>query len=120
RLAGDFSEMSDSQRIALVRIVQESLSNVRDHSGAGEVEISVEGHGTHIEAVIRDDGRGFDVERAMSDAARAGRMGLLGMIERVRMLGGTCEINSRPGAGTTISLTLDRWTPSTAQQSTAA
>ena len=99
-----------SQRIALLRIVQEGLSNVRDHSGAASVSISVVHHGTHTTLRITDDGAGFDVERTLVRAARSGRLGLVGMAERVRMLGGTFDIDSAPGSGTTISVALPQWT----------
>lgn len=102
-----------SQRIALLRIVQEGLSNVRDHSGAAAVSISVVHHGTHTTLRITDDGAGFDVERTLVRAARSGRLGLVGMAERVRMLGGTFDIDSAPGAGTTISVALPQWTQPT-------
>jgi signal transduction histidine kinase len=59
--------------------------------------------------MIGDDGRGFVVEDGMLQAGRAGRMGLAGMLERVRLLGGVCDIISAPGHGTTVSLTIARW-----------
>lgn len=114
-LEGDFGVMTDSQRIALLRILQESLSNVREHSGATRVRIWVRAGRSHIEAQIADDGRGFDVGRALDAAGRNDRMGLVGMIERVRLLGGRCDIVSRPGEGTTVALVLSRWTPGAAQ-----
>jgi len=110
-LTGDFSVLTDSQRIALLRIVQESLTNVRDHSCATEVRLAVAAHRDYVEAAIEDNGCGFRVDDALSDAARQGRMGLLGMMERVRMLGGTCDIRSNPGVGTTVAITIARWEP---------
>lgn len=110
-LSGDFAALTDSQRIALLRIVQESLSNVRDHSGARNVHIAITAYASHTEAVISDDGHGFVVADAMRAAAHAGRMGLVGMGERIRMLGGRCDIQSSPGAGTTIEVSLARWVP---------
>jgi signal transduction histidine kinase len=106
---GSFDALTDSQRIALVRIVQESLSNARDHSGARSVRVSVEARpdGTSLEIV--DDGRGFDVARTLVRAARRGRFGLLGMSERVRLLGGGFDVQSRPGGPTTISVELPVW-----------
>jgi len=108
-LAGDFTVLTDSQRIALMRIVQESLTNARDHSHATEVRVVIRVHRSYVEATIEDNGRGFRVEDALTDAARRGRMGLLGMMERVRMLGGVCDVSSHPGVGTTVSVTIARW-----------
>jgi hypothetical protein len=58
---------------------------------------------------VTDDGAGFNVERTLVRAARSGRLGLVGMAERVRLLGGVFDIDSAPGAGTTISVSLPRW-----------
>lgn len=109
----DASILTPSQRIALLRIVQEGLSNVRDHSGAAAVSVSVIDHGSHVTLRMTDDGAGFNVERTLVRAARGGRLGLVGMAERVRLLGGTFDIDSSPGTGTTIAVTLPRWTPLT-------
>jgi signal transduction histidine kinase len=107
----DAASLTASQRIALLRIVQEGLSNVRDHSGATSVSVSIVHHGTHTTLQVTDDGAGFNVERTLVRAARSGRLGLVGMAERVRLLGGTFDIVSAPGAGTTISAALPRWIP---------
>ena len=58
---------------------------------------------------MSDDGRGFDPETTVARAARAGRLGLVGMHERVRMLGGQTQIDSRPGGPTVVSAVLPRW-----------
>lgn len=110
-LSGDVDGLSDSQRIALLRIVQESLTNVREHSQAEHVQVRIVVGATQVDASIVDDGTGFEVEPALRAAARGGRMGLLGMLERVRLLGGFCDVVSRPGEGTSVSLTVARWTP---------
>ena len=107
----DAELVTASQRIALLRIAQEGLSNVRDHSGAASVSLSVLDHGTHVTLRLTDDGAGFNVERTLVRAARRGRLGLVGMAERVRLLGGTFDLESSPGAGTTIAVTLPRWKP---------
>ena len=108
---GEFDALTDSQRIVLVRVIQECLSNAREHSGAGEVRIEVRSTTTHVEASVTDNGRGFEVEATLLDAARRGRLGLVGVHERVRLLGGTCDVTSRPGGPTTVSVVLSRWRP---------
>ena len=110
-LSGNFGEMTASQRIALVRVVQEGLTNIREHSGATRVEISVAVRPGYVQATITDNGRGFDVEKALVRAARGGRLGLVGMSERIRLLGGTFDLQSRIGGPTTISATLPEWRP---------
>jgi signal transduction histidine kinase len=110
-LKGSFESLTDSQRIALVRIVQESLSNARDHSGAHSITVSIEAAATHTRLEITDDGRGFDVSRTLVRAARRGRFGLLGMSERARLLGGRFDVQSKPGGPTMISVLLPVWQP---------
>ncbi len=110
-LSGNFGELSASQRIALVRVVQEALTNVREHSGASEVDVAVSVRLGFVQATIVDNGRGFDVEKALVRAAKGGRLGLVGMSERVRLLGGTFDIASRIGGPTKVSLTLPEWRP---------
>jgi signal transduction histidine kinase len=108
---GDLDTMTASQRIAMYRIVQEGLANVREHSGASEVKIRVQGSAAGTVAEIVDDGRGFEVETTLIRAAKRGRLGLVGMGERVRLLGGTFDVDSRPGGPTTLSLVLPHWQP---------
>ena len=115
-LFGNFAALTASQRIALVRVVQEALTNVREHSGASEVHVSVTEQRGFVQATIVDNGNGFDVERALIRAARGGRLGLVGMSERVRLLGGVFDLQSRPGGPTTISLTLPEWRPLAAEE----
>jgi signal transduction histidine kinase len=110
-LSGDMNSMTASQRIALYRIVQESLTNVREHSGANEVQIRVQGGIRGTEVQIEDDGRGFEVANTLISAAKRGRLGLVGMAERVRLLGGSFDVQSRPGGPTTVSLLLPHWQP---------
>ncbi len=82
------------------RVVQESLTNAARHAEAERVEIDVIERAGELEVVIRDDGRGFDTD------APASGFGLTGMKERVALWGGTLNISSAPGAGTTIDATL--------------
>ncbi len=108
---GDFEDLTESQRIALWRIVQESLANARDHSCAREVIVRALATPDRLHVEVIDDGRGFDVRATLLEAAQRGRLGLVGVSERVRLLAGQCEIRSKPGGPTTISVTLPRWRP---------
>ena len=65
---------------------------------------------------IIDNGQGFEVSRALARAAQRGRFGLVGIGERISMLGGTFEIDSVPGGPTTIRFTLPRWDGSRAHR----
>jgi len=110
-IRGDPDSLSSAQRITIFRAIQEALANVREHAGATSVEVRVRARRSAIEAQISDDGMGFEVERALAKAAERGRLGLVGIGERVRMLGGTFELESAPGGPTTLKLTLPRWEP---------
>lgn len=110
-LSGDLNLLSTSQQIALLNIIQEALNNVREHSDAGEVGVSVAMGVGGVEARVTDNGHGFDVERTLVSAARGGRLGLAGVHERVRLLGGQCRIDSRAGGPTEIAVTIPRWEP---------
>ena len=105
---GDLSSLSDSQKIVLFRVVQEALSNVRKHSEAESVSVVLRSRRKFVGLTVADDGRGFDLRRLDAD-----RLGLAGISERVRLLGGAVEIETIPGAGTTVRATLPQWKPST-------
>jgi signal transduction histidine kinase len=83
---------------ALYRIVQESLTNVVKHARAERVGVVLTRKENAVAVVIEDDGVGFE-----PGAAREGGLGLVGMRERIGLLGGRLEIESRPGSGTTFS-----------------
>jgi signal transduction histidine kinase len=108
---GRLDTLTASQRITLLRVVQEALTNVQAHSGASEVSVNVFPSRTHVSVEVTDNGRGFDVQRALVQAARTGRLGLVGMSERVRLLGGRFDLQSNPGGPTTITALIPRWRP---------
>jgi signal transduction histidine kinase len=110
-VSGSFDALSPSQRIAIFRIAQEGLANVREHSAASKVSVSLEQMIDGVRLTIRDDGAGFDVSQTVVAAARRGRLGLVGMSERVRLLGGTFSLTSTPGDGTQVCVTLPSWKP---------
>jgi signal transduction histidine kinase len=112
-IRGDPDSLSSAQRITVFRAIQEALANVREHAGASSVSVRVRARRSAIELHIVDDGVGFEVERALAKAAQRGRLGLVGIAERVRMVGGTFEVDSRPGGPTTLRMTLPRWEPLT-------
>jgi signal transduction histidine kinase len=92
--------LSPEIETALYRIVQEALTNVQKHARARSVSVVLLQSGTQISAVIEDDGSGFEVG-AISDPANH-RLGMLGMRERVELVGGSLVVESSPGLGTTV------------------
>jgi signal transduction histidine kinase len=111
RINGDFSGMTVSQKIALIRVVQEALTNIREHANAARVRITITARTGRVDARVEDDGVGFHVARTLLDGAQRGRLGLVGSSERIRLLGGRFDVKSRPGGPTTVSLSLPRWRP---------
>lgn len=83
------------------RVIQEALSNAKKHSGTEAVRIDLKLAGGELQLEIRDFGCGFDV-----CSARKRGFGLRGMVERVRLIGGECTIESAPGAGTRVAVRL--------------
>ena len=89
--------------VALFRIAQEAISNVTKHAQARRVIIRLAFDPQHVTLTVSDDGVGFDVGPiAEGRPSAAGRVGLIGMQERVRLIAGEIEIQSSPRAGTTI------------------
>jgi len=100
-ITGDADSVSDDVRTCIYRIVQEALTNASRHANAKQIKVTIERHCRDVQAVIEDDGSGFDRRKA-----RRRGLGLLGMEERVREIGGTLDIKSQPGRGTRISILL--------------
>lgn len=86
----------------IYRVVQEALTNILRHAQAQRVSVLLERRGEHVLAIVEDDGRGFDAEAVMAAPDAQSRLGLMGMQERVALVGGSLEIESRRGGGTTV------------------
>jgi signal transduction histidine kinase len=104
---GNVETETDSQRIAIQSVTRAALANIAKHASAANVEVSLHGTPKTITLQVIDDGAGFDSTAPPKD----GRFGLVGMKERVELLGGTFEILSRPGGPTMITATLKTWRP---------
>jgi signal transduction histidine kinase len=96
-------EVPAEMRVVLFRIAQEALTNVVRHARASEVDISLACNGNQVKMDIRDNGQGFDDNMLSQDPARL-NLGLLGMAERAALIGGTCQVQSKPGAGTLVQV----------------
>jgi len=95
RLPGDIET-------TVYRLVQEALTNVMKHAKAQNVSIIVERRANRVLVIVEDDGLGFDVDSLLKIPLSKRRLGLLGMQERVELVGGSLNIESTPGVGTTI------------------
>jgi signal transduction histidine kinase len=90
--------LPESVETTLYRIVQEAVTNVARHSGAERLSITLTRKNGAVVAIVEDDGKGFDPARTGSDG-----LGLVGMRERLALVGGTLRIEAAAGAGTTIA-----------------
>lgn len=97
----------DGQRgEALFRVAQEALSNVYKHAQATKVKIEFTLAGDTLRMAIADNGRAFSVPEKIGGHKRSGRLGLLGMQERLRLVGGNLAVDSTPGRGTCVQAEL--------------
>jgi len=91
--------LPDEHQTCIYRLVQEALNNAARHASARTVEVTVTREGERVSFSVRDDGAGFDPRFVRG-------LGLLGMEERVRRLGGQVRIDSQPGRGTLVAAEL--------------
>jgi signal transduction histidine kinase len=98
-------KIDTAKRTVLFRVAQEALNNVARHAHASRVEVNIQKLPDCICMKIKDDGKSFDVERTLH-ANGGKRLGLLGMRERLEMVGGKFAVESAPGKGTTINAQL--------------
>lgn len=92
--------------VAVFRVLQEAISNCARHAGSTAVQISLQAEANRFRATIADDGIGFDPAAAARGSDGKRPLGLLGMRERASLLGGSLEIRTLPGRGTTLVLDL--------------
>jgi len=95
-------DLSRGAALALYRIVQEALSNAATHGASQHVDVRLTRSTGRVSLTVSDDGRGFDPDRMGSSRG----LGLINMRERARQLNGTFKLDSGPGRGTTISVTI--------------
>jgi two-component system sensor histidine kinase UhpB len=88
------------------RTVQEAVANVRKHSEASSILVTVAYRHDRLTAVVADDGKGFDLAETAARPERLLHIGLETMVERVRMAGGAVDVDSAPGAGTRVSFDI--------------
>jgi PAS domain S-box-containing protein len=106
QVVGDTIEVPSELAIACFRVTQEAMTNVVRHARARHVWIELSQSEGRLRLMVRDDGTGFDVGRTLEHAAEAGNLGLIGMRERVEILGGQLTIDSQSGHGTCICVSL--------------
>jgi two-component system sensor histidine kinase UhpB len=100
---GKDAALSVEVRTVLFRVVQESITNVIRHAKTDRAEISVTFDEDEVRICVEDNGCGFDVDATLRHPGRS-CWGLLGMIERMGLIGGECQLISKPGMGTRVEV----------------
>lgn len=106
RINGSERRFSTEAELVLFRIAQEALTNVWKHSQAKSAQITLEFSKGSTSLIVSDDGKGFDSTAEVITRPRLGKLGLAGMQERARLLGGTLTVISEPGKGTIATATM--------------
>jgi signal transduction histidine kinase/ligand-binding sensor domain-containing protein len=99
---GAYRPMTPGMEQEFLRVAQEAIHNVKKHAGAKQLLVQLEYRPNEVALEVRDDGRGFSVDE--KPESLPGHYGLTGMRERAAAIGGTLEVSSEPGAGTTVRL----------------
>jgi len=100
RVEGDLERLPDPHRTCVFRVVQEALTNCAKHSGATSIDISVVGLGDQLDVSVSDNGIGVRIVGGHTG------LGLTGIKERVKEMHGSMSIQTRPGGGTVLQITL--------------
>jgi signal transduction histidine kinase len=101
---GSPQRLAPEQEIALYRIAQEALNNAWRHSGASQVWLSVQFGEKQIIISVRDNGKGFSLPRHATEESGSKHFGMMGMYERAALIGAHLQVQSEPGAGTTVTV----------------
>ena len=99
--------LKSETELGLYRMIQEALNNVRKHAGTQEAMVVFEFCNNKIVVKIIDNGTGFQINSIASDLVHEGKLGLIGMRERARLIGARFYLKSQPDVGTTVTLELD-------------
>jgi len=102
KVLGGERRFSPEVESLLFRIVQEALNNIRRHAQASEAQVVMEFAEDRTKVTISDNGRGFELSGRVDDLPRSGKLGLAGIQERARLLGGSLDVKSEPSKGATI------------------
>jgi len=102
QVLGTKRRLSSEVELTLFRIAQEALNNVRKHAQATRVVLTVEFINGAVQMTVQDDGKGFIPPKLTEHLVAVGKLGLLGMYERARLIGGMLTVESAPGQGTRV------------------
>ena len=107
-VGGEVEKLPAELEVAIYRIIQETLQNIRKHANANRLSVSVLFTRHNVEIQVQDDGHGFVVPSSLSEFTRGGSFGVMGIEERVKLFEGDFHIFSQPDQGTRVSVILPR------------
>jgi two-component system sensor histidine kinase DegS len=102
RINGEKRKLTPQAEVAIFRVTQEALNNIKRHSKAKEAIVTLEFDKEFFKVKIEDNGQGFQPPKKLGKLAASGKLGLIGMQQRIDLLGGTLKIHSKPGEGTSL------------------
>lgn len=105
---GEVDGLSADMEVAIYRILQEALNNVRKHARATQVKVIAQFTKNQIKLTVRDNGLGFEMPESLTDFASDGSFGMMGLQERAHLFGGNLTVQSAPGQGTIVRLIMPR------------
>ncbi len=108
---GEVDGLPNDMQVAIYRILQEALNNVKKHAHATQVAVLAQFTARYVRLIVHDNGQGFEVPEAITDFARQGNFGIMGLHERAQLFGGEVTVASEANNGTTITLVMPRQSP---------
>jgi len=106
KILGKEQRLLPEMELILFRIVQEALTNAGKHAQATAAEVNLEFTDSQVAVTVRDNGKGFQLPQTVGDLSHSGKLGLVGMHERVSLLSGTLDIQSQAGKGTVVKVSV--------------
>ncbi|MGD0354841.1 MAG: PAS domain S-box protein [Dehalococcoidia bacterium] len=106
KISGKEQRLLPEMELILFRIIQEGLNNISKHASASEAEVQVGFEDSRVDVSIIDNGQGFELPQTVGDLSPSGKLGLVGMQERVSLLNGSLTIKSKPGKGTEVRVSV--------------
>ncbi len=104
--AGEERRLENSYEVALFRMIQEALNNAKKHAQAERIIVKIQFKLDEIILMVKDNGKGFDLSKIMSEKTGKVSFGLLSMKERIELINGKINIKTAPGAGTEIAVNI--------------
>ncbi len=106
QITGKEQRILPEKELIIFRIVQEALNNISKHARATQAGVAIDFSNTRVDVTVSDNGIGFDLPESVGDLSHSGKLGLLGMQERVTLLSGTLKISSEQGKGTIVNVNV--------------